>query len=102
MSGIGDDGDAVLAMIDDAIARVWADTIDLPHIVYIIDTEVDVVSAFGPYLTPIEACAAAERLKRELTSPDGDANSVITQVVALEQEHHLPGFASGRGGLNGD
>lgn len=72
-----------LSRIDTSIARLDAATLDLPHIVHVFDAGLDVQFAFGPFLTPIAACAAAEHLTQELADDSAPGDLHVT-VIPLE------------------
>lgn len=84
MSSDDDAIDWILARIDDAIARLEAETLDAAHIVYVFDADLGVASAYGPFPTPQAACVAAEDYVREAVAAGSSEGDLQVKIVPLE------------------
>lgn len=74
----------LLEAVDDALARLAADTLALPHVVWVLDQRTGEKCCLGPFGDPVDACVYAEQVVRQIAGDCSDASGLEVEVVPLE------------------
>jgi hypothetical protein len=74
----------LLAAVDDAVARLAAETLTLPHVVWVLDHRTGEKSCLGPFGSPVDACVHAELVVRQIAGEGSQASGLDVVVVPLE------------------
>jgi len=89
----------LLTAVDDALARCAAETLTLPHVVWVFDRQTGEKCCLGPFVSPVDACVHAEQVVREIAGEGFGVANLEVEIIPLEA---VPsGAAAGTGPSSG-